>query len=147
MAYDAYVARNIISVNENTPASPHTGTTANTLVYNKQITYAGNNIIEVGDLISINIRLAKVLGNAGNVTIFAGLGNIAGIGTTIGRTALVTTQGGVSLIKSYPVKSLTQLSTPIPPTVNYANDTGVYSSAYIPMALVTIPSIINDLWF
>lgn len=45
MAFDNYVTRNIISINENTPASPHTGTTANTLVYNKQIAIAGNKII------------------------------------------------------------------------------------------------------
>lgn len=147
MAFDNYVTRNIISINENTPASPHTGTTANTLVYNKQIAIAGNKIIDVGDMIFLQIRVARVLGNAGAVTLFAGFRNVAGIGTTIGRMAVATTVGGSNFIRSYPVKSSTEISTPFPTTVNFAGDNATWAMAYIPMTLVTIPSIINDLWF
>lgn len=85
-------------------------------------------------------------GSAGTVTLFTGLRNVAGIGTIVGRTAIATTQGGTTLERTLPVRSNTTVSSWVPTTVNWVDDSSVWSVAYT-AAPITIPDITGDLWF
>lgn len=146
--YDKFLVmpKNLITMAAETPSGGHTGTTVQTLVYNKQIATAGDNTIEVGDILFWRIRLSRMSGSAGNVTVYTGLRSVAGIGTVVGRAALTTTQGGGTLERTLPVKSNTTVTTWTPTTVNTWLDNTTWNIAYT-SAPITIPNITGDLWF
>lgn len=146
MANNIYTAVFSVLKGERIPSSPHTGTIANTLIYNKKICDANSGLIQVGDVVWFKIRFGRNSGLNNSVTIFAELRNVAGIGTTVGRAAIITSQGGATLEKTLPVYSNTQLSNQFPTNINAAQDSSAWSSAYT-LNTITIPDITGALWF
>lgn len=145
MAYN-YMRNPLISMAQETPSGGHSGSTGQVLVYNKQIATAGDKTIEVGDIIFWRVRLSRMSGSAGNVTMFTGLRNVSGIGAVVGRAALITTQGGGTLERTLPVRSNTTVTTWVPATTNTFLDDGAWNVAFTAEP-ITIPDITGDLWF
>lgn len=145
MAYN-YKRNPLISMAQETPSGGHTGSTGQVLVYNKQIAIASDKTIEVGDQLFWRVRFSRMSGSAGNVTMYTGLRNVAGIGTVVGRAAIITTWGGGTLERTLPVRSNTEVTTWVPATTNTLLDNGSWNIAYT-ASPITIPNITGDLWF